>query len=289
MLFLVALQNFVVLHTRSDTRPCWSIEDAEGNTDDKITLSWTDDGAYLYFPVNAEIIHDAEDPSAFTVKDIDGDTIQFNAYTPANLSGGFTTSFTPDDHTRLNVQVGKFDVLLNHTHEGIIVDVWPRDPHGIYNGDSLATCAVQNDDADEAMEPDPDAKWDAENGQGPTETGFKIAPTKSVAEALREWEANQGPQTVKLEDFVSSGEYVVTDRESGMTVNASMEEVDPENAYDTNADELYTQVELYWTHNYSEHNMYFRGDAIVTIENGIGKVTSIDGEEFDFNVFRKVG
>lgn len=142
MLFLVVLQNYVVLHTKSGERALHTAEDE--NDQISIVFESSDGFDGLYFPLNAEVTIDPEDPCQFTVTDIDDTAVEFNAYTPANLSGGFTTSNNPDDPNRLNVQVGKFDVLLNHTHEGIIVDVWPHTPD--YNGESLGTVAVQNDD-----------------------------------------------------------------------------------------------------------------------------------------------
>lgn len=60
---------------------------------------------------------------------------------------------------RLWVKVGKFDVLLNHTHEGLIVDVLPwveADGPG-YAGEVLATLCVEDSDADAAIGVDPDA------------------------------------------------------------------------------------------------------------------------------------
>ena len=54
---------------------------------------------------------------------------------------------------RLYVKVGKFDILINHTHEGVIIDVFPwvdEDSEG-YSGDALATLAVADEDADDAL------------------------------------------------------------------------------------------------------------------------------------------
>ncbi len=83
MLFLVALQNFVVLHTRSALKALHTVDD------DQIAINFEDENdgqdTGLYFALDAEITVDAEDPSSFTVKDIEGDDIEFNAYTPARL------------------------------------------------------------------------------------------------------------------------------------------------------------------------------------------------------------
>lgn len=179
MLFLVALQNFVVLHTRSDTRPCFSIEDENGNTDDRITLSWADDdGAYLYFPLDAEISIHASDASGFSVVDVEGVEIYFNAYTPAKLSEPQGPRDINLDDIRLEVtepnrlwvKVGKFDVLLNHTDEGIAVDVWPWVPKdcSFPPDEPLATCYAFDSDADDAvMDPDEvaHARMDAEGSE----------------------------------------------------------------------------------------------------------------------------
>lgn len=79
-----------------------------------------------------------------------------------------TLEQTDDD--RVYFRVGKFDVRIKHEDEGIVIDVFPWDEEGFYTGDSLGSTYVFDAEADEAMEPDPDAKWDAENGQGPTAT-----------------------------------------------------------------------------------------------------------------------
>ena len=55
---------------------------------------------------------------------------------------------------RLWVKVGKFDVLLNHTDEGIVVDVWPWvEPNAaILPDEPVATCYAFDSDAEAALE-----------------------------------------------------------------------------------------------------------------------------------------
>lgn len=175
MLFMVLLQNYWVVNAKTTMGVLYSVTEpgeVEDGDPGNVSINYADenDGVFgIYFDLDAEIVVDENDKSAFSVTDQSGVQHQFVALNPADLTTPFKVTPNRDDPNRLNVQVGKFDVLLNHTDEGIIVDVWPNDPAGLYNGDSLGTVAVQNDDADEAMEPDPDAKWDAENGQGPAD------------------------------------------------------------------------------------------------------------------------
>lgn len=64
-----------------------------------------------------------------------------------------------DEPNRLWVKVGKFDVFLNHTEEGIVVDIWPRvEPcSSIEPDEPLTSCYAYDSDADAALEgPDED-------------------------------------------------------------------------------------------------------------------------------------
>lgn len=71
-----------------------------------------------------------------------------------NAMSKFNITSNPEDADRLYVQVGKFEVHINHTPEGVIVDVWPFSAIGDYAGDSLSSCSAMNDDADAALEED---------------------------------------------------------------------------------------------------------------------------------------
>lgn len=162
MLFTVVLQNYIVLHTRSTMQALYHFEDGE----EQFYVNFADenDGQLvgLFFDIGAEVVISDTDPSSFTVKDIDGDEIQFNAYTPANL----TTPNVPraintadvrmevTEPNRLWVKVGKFDVLLNHTDEGIAVDIWPwvEPDAAIHPDEPLASCYAFDTEADEALE-----------------------------------------------------------------------------------------------------------------------------------------
>lgn len=55
---------------------------------------------------------------------------------------------------RLWLKVGKFDVLLNHTDEGIVVDVWPfvGEDIGSMPAEPLASCYAFDSDADAFIE-----------------------------------------------------------------------------------------------------------------------------------------
>lgn len=55
---------------------------------------------------------------------------------------------------RLWVKVGKFDILINHTDEGVVVDVWPwvEQDADIHPDKPLASCYAFDSDADEALE-----------------------------------------------------------------------------------------------------------------------------------------
>jgi hypothetical protein len=58
---------------------------------------------------------------------------------------------------RLWAKVGKFDVLLNHTDDGIVVDVWPWIPsdHPVMPDEPLGTCYAFDCDADDALNIEP--------------------------------------------------------------------------------------------------------------------------------------
>lgn len=50
---------------------------------------------------------------------------------------------------RLKVRVGKFDIRINHTDEGVVVDVWPYPITML--AEPLATCYAFDSDADDAL------------------------------------------------------------------------------------------------------------------------------------------
>lgn len=58
------------------------------------------------------------------------------------------------EDNRMWVRIGKFDVLLNHTDEGIVVDVWPwvEKDALILPDEPVATCYAFDSDADAALE-----------------------------------------------------------------------------------------------------------------------------------------
>jgi hypothetical protein len=60
------------------------------------------------------------------------------------------------EDNRMWVRIGKFDVLLNHTDEGIVVDVWPWvEADSIIHPDApVASCYAFDSDADDALEVD---------------------------------------------------------------------------------------------------------------------------------------
>jgi hypothetical protein len=58
------------------------------------------------------------------------------------------------DDDRVYMKVGKFDIRIVHTDEGVVVDIFPWDSDGSYTGDCLATTFAFDSDADEAIFPD---------------------------------------------------------------------------------------------------------------------------------------
>lgn len=63
------------------------------------------------------------------------------------------------DEDRVYFRAGKFDIRVVHTDEGVVVDVYPwaeADGPG-YTGDSLASTYAFDNEADEALNGDPDA------------------------------------------------------------------------------------------------------------------------------------
>lgn len=61
-----------------------------------------------------------------------------------------------EEPNRLYVKVGKFDITINHTDEGVVVDIWPWvEPNSdILPDEPLATCHAFDSDADAAANPE---------------------------------------------------------------------------------------------------------------------------------------
>ena len=182
MLFMVLLQNYVVLHTRSALK---TLHDIDDGPDGRISISFADqndgqDG--LYFALDAEAVVDPINPENFTVKDLDGDAIEFTAYLPARLPHDIPDSMT----------IRKATVTFTYMYDSKVNS--DEEVSEMSLGDILSECAtghmlgmttgstvegVQNFlvaaeevalDCDGTFFADPDAQWDAENGQGPTAT-----------------------------------------------------------------------------------------------------------------------
>lgn len=160
MLFTVVLQNYIVLHTRSTMQALYHFEDGEEQFG--VNFADNNDSDGLFFDIGAEVVISDTDPSSFTVKDIDGDDIQFNAYTPAKLFEPVgerdinlnNLRMEVTEPNRLWVKVGKFDVSLNHADEGIAVDIWPwvEPDAAIHPDEPLASTYALDTEADEALE-----------------------------------------------------------------------------------------------------------------------------------------
>lgn len=175
MLFLVLLQNYVVIHTRSALKTLHDI-------DDDILISFADenDGQEgLCFALDAEAVVDPINPENFTVFDLDGDGIEFTAYLPARLP-----HVIPD-----NMTIRKATVTFTYMYDSKVNS--DAEVAEMSLGDILSECAtghmlgmttgstlegvqnflVANEECalgcDGTFFADPDAAWDAENDQGP--------------------------------------------------------------------------------------------------------------------------
>lgn len=133
----------------------------DDTSDNAIIVNWEIECSQAVFDYDAPIVFNDSDGS-ITVKDREGDEYTFVAFMrqeviisdnprAINLTDARIESTEPN---RIWVKVGKFDVLLNHTDEGIVVDVWPwvEANAPILPDNPLATCYAFDTDADEALE-----------------------------------------------------------------------------------------------------------------------------------------
>ena len=141
-----------------------------------VLVQWEEEQAQAEFDFDAPMTFLSN--GNITVTDRDGTEHTFSAYVQQRV----ILSDTPrainiadsrieiTEPNRLWVKVGKFDVLLNHTDEGIAVDVWPWVPEdaAFPPDEPLATCYAFDTDADDAvMDPDEvaHARMDAEGSE----------------------------------------------------------------------------------------------------------------------------
>lgn len=159
MQFQEILDRFLVMSSGGECVTYYDPEEvgAEGH----IVAEWGDEHSEpVRFDGSQEVTFD-QHGEEFTVKALYGDTIYgFRAYT--------IVKFNPTDHpraikledahveqaepNRLEVKVGKFDIRINHTDEGVVVDIWPwQDGDNIVRVEPLATCYAFDSDADDAL------------------------------------------------------------------------------------------------------------------------------------------
>jgi hypothetical protein len=127
--------------------------------DNAVLVHWDEEETQATFDENTHVMFNEN--GTITVRDRSGDLFTFEAYATMrvllsneeraiNLVDARIDNLEPN---RMYVKVGKFDVLLNHTDEGLVVDVYPWvevDGPG-YDGFALATLCAFDSDADDAM------------------------------------------------------------------------------------------------------------------------------------------
>lgn len=139
--------------------PNTSISVFPDNSDGSLLFHWEDDETQEVFDVDAPVTINPE--GSFTVTARHGGEYTFEAHVvkKVHLSDGprdinlYDARIDTTEPNRLWLKVGKFDVLLNHTDEGIVVDVWPwvEVDAPIYPDEPLATCYAFDTDADDTI------------------------------------------------------------------------------------------------------------------------------------------
>lgn len=128
--------------------------------DNTVIMQWGDE-SQAEFRSDVEVI--INEDGTFSVEDIDGNldyTFGIKKTVKVNLSDNQraidldNVRIEITEPNRMWVKVGKFDVLLNHTEEGIVVDVWPwvEANDMLTIGEPLASCYAFDVDADDAIQ-----------------------------------------------------------------------------------------------------------------------------------------
>lgn len=124
----------------------WDEEESQAEFDLNCPVQFNDDGSvtvisregvqHSFYAYATRKVHLSNDPRAISVSDC-------------------REAVEMTDVNRMWVKVGKFDVLLNHTDEGIVVDVWPwvEKDSAFIPDEPLATCYAFDADADDAVSP----------------------------------------------------------------------------------------------------------------------------------------